>query len=53
MDPNKVANVRPVILTKNRLTSAEIEDIKKTTKEPTYSEKQSPEDVGVRMEHMI
>ena len=52
MDANKLANVREDILKKNRLTSAEIEEIKKTAREPTNSENQNPEDVRVEMQNM-
>ena len=37
---------------KNRLTSAEIREIIRITREPTNPEKQNPEDVRVIMENM-
>ena len=52
MDASKLANVRQDKLKKNRLTSAEIEEIKRTAREPRNLEKRNPEDVKVRMENM-
>ena len=52
MDANKLANVRRDLLKKIRLTSTEIEEIKRTAREPTNSEKQSPEDVRVKIENL-
>ena len=52
MDASKLANVRRDKLKKNRLTSAEIEEIKRTAREPRNLEKRNPEDVKVRMENM-
>lgn len=53
MNANKLANVRRNILKKIRLTSPEIEKIKRAARKPTNSEKQSLEDVRVKMENLI
>lgn len=53
MNANKLANVRRNILKKIRLTSPEIEEIKRAARKPTNSEKQSLEDVRVKMENLI
>ena len=52
MEAKKLANARRDRLKKNRLTSAEIEEIKKTAREPTKLEKQNPKNIRVRMENM-
>ena len=49
IDVNKLANVRRDIMDKERLTEAEIEDIKKTVRKETKTEKPKPEYVTVKM----
>ena len=49
IDVNKLANVRRDIIDKERLTEAEIEDIKKTVRTETKTEKPKPEYVTVKM----
>ena len=43
IDANKLANVRRDILNKKRLTEAEIQEIKKTVRKQTKTEKPKPE----------
>ena len=50
--PNKLANVRLDIMNKKRLTEAEIEDIKKTLRKQTKTEKPKPKDIAVKMENL-
>ena len=52
IDPNKLANIRRDIMNKKRLTEAEIEDIKKTTRNQTKTEKPKPKDAAVKMEKL-
>ena len=52
IDPNKLANIRRDIMNKKRLTEAEIEDIKKTTRNQTKTEKSKPKDAAVKMEKL-
>ena len=52
MDSKKLAHVRQDIPKKNILTSAEIEEIKRTRRESRNSEKQNPEDARVTIENM-
>ena len=47
-----LANVRRDIVNRKRLIEAEIEDIKKTVKKETKTEKSKPEDVAVKMENL-
>ena len=46
IDANKLANVRRDIINKKRLKETEIEDIKKTVRKQTKTEKPKPEDVA-------
>ena len=52
IDVNKLANARQDIMSKKRLTEAEIENIKKTVRKQTKTEKPKPEDVAVKMENL-
>ena len=52
IDANKLANFRRDIMNKKRLTEADIEDIKKTVRKQTKTEKPKPEDVSIKMEHL-
>ena len=52
IDANKLANIRRDIMNKKRLTEAEIEDIKKTVRKQTKTEKPKPEDVAVKLENL-
>ena len=52
LNANKLANVRRDKMNKKRLTEAEIEDIKKTVRKQTKTEKPKPEDVAEKMENL-
>ena len=52
IDANKLVNVRRDIMNKERLAEAETEDIKKTVRKQTKTEKPKPEDVAVKMENL-
>ena len=52
IDANKLANIRRDIMNKKRLTEAEIEDIKKTVRKQTKTEKPKPKDVAVKLENL-
>ena len=52
IDANKLVNVRRDIMKKNRLTAAEIEEIKMKIRQPINTEQQNPEDAKVRLENL-
>ena len=52
IDTNKLANVRRDAMNKKSLTEVEIEDIRKTLRKQTKTEKPKPEDVAVKMENL-
>ena len=52
IDANKLANIRRDIMNKKILTEAEIEDIKKTVRKQTKTEKPKPKDVAVKLENL-
>ena len=53
IDTNKSANVGRHIMKNNRLTAAEIEEIKMKIMQPINTEQQKPEDARVRLENLI
>ena len=52
IDANKLANVRRNIMKKNRLTAAEIEEIKMKIRQPINKKKENPEDGRMRLENL-
>ena len=51
VDANKLANVRRDTMKKNRLTAAEIEEIKMKIRQPINTKQQSPEDARASRKH--
>ena len=52
IDANKLANFRQDIMNKKRLKEADIENIKKTIRKQTKTEKIKPEDIAVKVENL-
>ena len=52
INANKLVNVRIDIMKKNRLTAAEIEDIKMKIRQPINKKRQNPEDTRVRLKNL-
>ena len=52
IDASKLANVRRDIVKKNRLTAAEIEEIKMKIRQPINTKQQNPEDARVWLENL-
>ena len=52
IDANKLANVRRNTMNKKTLLEAEIEDVKKTLRKQTKTEKPKPEEIAVKMENV-
>ena len=51
-DANKLANVRRDKMKNNRLTAAEIEEIKIKIRQPINTEQQNPKDTRMRLENL-
>ena len=52
IDANKLANVRRDKMKNNRLTAAEIEEIKIKIRQPINTEQQNPKDTRMRLENL-
>ena len=52
IDAKKLANVRREIMKKNRLATAEIEEIKMKIRESINTEQKNPQDARVRLENL-
>ena len=52
IDANKLANDRRDIMKKNRLSAAEIEEIKIKIRQPINTKQQNPEDARVKLENL-
>ena len=52
IDANKLANVRRDIRKNNKLTAAEIEEIKMEIRQPINTEQRNPEDARMRLENL-
>lgn len=52
IDATKLTNVRRAVMKNNRLTAAEIEDIKMKNRQPRNTERQYPKDARVRQENL-